>query len=129
MGLIIFMFFIFVFIEIIVISIFCSKKYRNYKTITTMVVTSNYTKSYLDNEDYKLIKSSNYLYINDKKIKYEIIDVKKNVLKQNKKWYHEVLFRIKFSNKYKDNDAITISIYNHKEFLFNIFKKCWEDDI
>lgn len=52
-----------------------------------------------------------------------------NVIKQNKKWYHEVLFKIKFPNKYKDNDTIIISIYNHKKFLFNIFKKCWEDDI
>ena len=128
-GLIIFVVFIFIFIEIIVISVFYSKKYRNYKVLSTIVVTSNYTKSYLDSNDYKMIRSGNYLYLDNKKMKYEIIDVKKNVLKQQDKWYHEVLLKIKYPNNYNYNDTITISVYNRKEFLFNIFRKCWEDDI
>ena len=120
---------IFILFEIVTVGTFYSKKYRNYKVLSTIVVTSNYTKSYLDSNDYKMIRSGNYLYLDNKKMKYEIIDVKKNVLKQHDKWYHEVLLKIKYPNNYKDNDTITISVYNRKEFLFNIFRKCWEDDI
>ena len=120
---------IFILFEIVTVGTFYSKKYRDYKILNTIVVTGNYTKSYLDSKEYNLVKSNNYLYIDDKKTKYEIIDVKKNVLRQDNRWYHEILFKIKFSSRYKDNDTVSISVYNHKEFLFNIFKKCWEDDI
>mgnify|MGYP004690268269 CR=1 FL=1 len=120
---------IFILFEIVTVGTFYSKKYRDYKILNTIVITGNYTKSYLDSKEYNLVKSNNYLYIDDKKTKYEIVDVKKNVLRQDNRWYHEILFKIKFSSRYKDNDTVSISAYNHKEFLFNIFKKCWEDDI
>lgn len=120
---------IFILFEIVTVGTFYSKKYRDYKILNTIVITGNYTKSYLDSKEYNLVKSNNYLYIDDKKTKYEIIDVKKNVLRQDNRWYHEILFKIKFSSRYKDNDTVSIIVYNHKEFLFNIFKKCWEDDI
>lgn len=120
---------IFILFEIVTVGTFYSKKYRDYKILNTIVITGNYTKSYLDSKEYNLVKSNNYLYIDDKKTKYEIVDVKKNVLRQDNRWYHEILFKIKFSSRYKDNDTVSIIVYNHKEFLFNIFKKCWEDDI
>lgn len=126
-SLITFIVFIFIFIEFVIISTFYSKKYRDYKVLNMIVVTSNYTKAYLDTKNYDLIKSNKYLYVDNKRLRYEIIDVNRNILKQNKKWYHEVLFKIKLPKKYKDNDTVIISIYSHKEFLFNIFKKCWED--
>ena len=76
---------IFILFEIVTVGTFYSKKYRDYKILNTIVITGNYTKSYLDSKEYNLVKSNNYLYIDDKKTKYEIVDVKKNGCKSTGK--------------------------------------------
>ena len=126
---IIFITFMFIVTELIIIFISYKKTYRTYKDIVGIVVTDNYIKTYVDESNYKKLRSSKRFYIDDKKYYYKIIDIEKNELKNNNKSYHELMINFNIPKKYKDNDSINISIYDKKEKLFNIFKKCWESEL
>lgn len=119
---------VFILIELISITIILNKTFRTYSLITVIVVTDNYVKTYVDDSNLNKLKSSNLLYLNDRKINYKIISVEKSVLKSNKINYHEVMINFKIPKKYKDNDSIPISIYSRKQKNYTIFKKCWESD-
>ncbi len=103
-------------------------RYRTYKNINSIVVTDNYLQLLISSKDLKLLNSSNYLYIDNKRIRREIISIEKDVLKRKNLSYHDVIIRVKFPHKYKDNDYVKLTIYDKKEKLFNIFKSCWKEE-
>ncbi len=126
--LIITMTFLFIVIFIILLINLFKHRYRTYKNINSIVVTENYLELIINSNDLKLLNSSNYLYIDNKKKKREIISIEKDVLKRNNITYHDVIIRVKFPNKYKDNDYVKLTIYDKKEKLFSIFKSCWKEE-
>lgn len=126
--LIITMTFLFIVIFIILLINLFKHRYRTYKNINSIVVTENYLELIINSNDLKLLNSSNYLYIDNKKKKREIISIEKDVLKRDNITYHDVIIRVKFPNKYKDNDYVKLTIYNKKEKLFSIFKSCWKEE-
>ena len=126
--LIITMTFLFIVIFIILLINLFKHRYRKYKNINSIVVTENYLELIINSNDLKLLNSSNYLYIDNKKKKREIISIEKDVLKRNNITYHDVIIRVKFPNKYKDNDYVKLTIYDKKEKLFSIFKSCWKEE-
>lgn len=126
--LIITMSFLLIVIFIIILINLFKHRYRTYKNINSIVVTENYLELIINSNDLKLLNSSNYLYIDNKKKKREIISIEKDVLKRNNVTYHDVIIRVKFPNKYKDNDYVKLTIYDKKEKLFSIFKSCWKEE-
>lgn len=126
--LIITMSFLLIVIFIILLINLFKHRYRTYKNINSIVVTENYLELIINSNDLKLLNSSNYLYIDNKKKKREIISIEKDVLKRNNVTYHDVIIRVKFPNKYKDNDYVKLTIYDKKEKLFSIFKSCWKEE-
>lgn len=126
--LIITMTFLFLVIFIILLINLFKHRYRTYKNINSIVVTENYLELIINSNDLKLLNSSNYLYIDNKKKKREIISIEKDVLKRDNITYHDVIIRVKFPNKYKDNDYVKLTIYDKKEKLFSIFKSCWKEE-
>lgn len=126
--LIITMSFLLIVIFIILLINLFKHRYRTYKNINSIVVTENYLELIINSNDLKLLNSSNYLYIDNKKKKREIISIEKDVLKRNNITYHDVIIRVKFPNKYKDNDYVKLTIYDKKEKLFSIFKSCWKEE-
>ena len=126
--LIITMSFLLIVIFIILLINLFKHRYRTYKNINSIVVTENYLELIINSNDLKLLNSSNYLYIDNKKKKREIISIEKDVLKRDNITYHDVIIRVKFPNKYKDNDYVKLTIYDKKEKLFSIFKSCWKEE-
>ena len=82
----------------------------------------------IPNEKRKVLYKNRYLYHNDKKIKYRIIEEKKNLYKNNGKQYHELLIDFRFDKKYKTSDVVTISIKKEKYRLIEMFKLIWDGD-
>ena len=120
--------FVFMVVELIVVYTLFSSSYRKFKTIDGIIITKNYIKSYVDSTTLKKLKSSNYFYLDNKRLSYEIINIEKDVLKQNNKSYNEVMIKFEIPKKYKDNDTVKISIYCEKEKIYKIFIRSWEDD-
>ena len=72
----------------------------------------------------KILYKNKYLYSNDKKIKYEIIE-EQDKIDDN---YNEILIKYNFNKEYKDKETISISVKKEKYKLIEIFKIIWDGD-
>ena len=99
-------------------------------------VYKNFTGIVSNKEVIFMVKSSDtkYFYHNanlfhdSKKKKFTIKKVYKNILKKNNVNYYQIIINFKFSNKYKDNDALNISLKQKKERYIDIFKIIWKGE-
>lgn len=119
---------VFLFFQMIICSLYLKEEYRTYKSISAIVITDHYIKTYVDNQSLQKLKQSKYFYVDNKRLKYEIINIEKNVLKKDKTSFHEVMIKFQIPKKYKDNDTFRISIYSNKKKIYTIFKKSWESE-
>lgn len=123
-----FMIIVFLFFQMIICSLYLKEEYRTYKSISAIVITDYYIKTYVDNQSLQKLKQSKYFYVDNKRLKYEIINIEKNVLKKDEVSFHEVMIKFQIPKKYKDNDTFRISIYSDKKEIYTMFKKCWESE-
>lgn len=112
---------------IFILFLFNNKEYK-YDQYTGVVVKDNLMTIIIPKEKRKILYKNRYLYHNDKKIKYKIIEEKKNLYKNNGKQYHELLIDFRFDKKYKTSDVVTISIKKEKYRLIEMFKLIWDGD-
>lgn len=125
----IFVIIVFIVIESVICYLYFNNKYRTYLNITSIIVTDDYVKTYVDSKTLRKLNQSKYFYVDNKRLKYDVISIEKNIMKKNKDYFHEVMINFKIPKKYKDNDTINISIYSNKSAIYTIFKKCWESDV
>lgn len=121
--------FLFLIIEVLFSFLFLFRNFRTFQTFQGVVISESYIKSYLDSKALKQILSIQTIFIDNKKVSYEIIEIQKKVLRKNKKWYHEVLIRCKFSRKYHENDTLMITYQTKKEKIYTIFRSCWKEGL
>ena len=115
-------------IEVIFTFLLITTKEYKYKKINGVVVKDDLVDIVIPSKEKNIIYKNKYLYLNDKKIKFKIVEEKKNVYKHNKEKYHELLVSYKFDKKYKTSDILSISIKKEKYRLIEIFKLIWEGD-
>ena len=127
--LLIFTSFFFIVIELFCFINLCFKNFRTFEMIQGVVVSDNYFKSYVDSKTIKKLKSIKFVYIDNKKYSFEIINIERKVLRKNKSWYHEILVRCKFPKEYVENDAVTITYESNKKKLYYIFNSCWKEEV
>lgn len=116
------------FLEFIFVLFLVDNKEYKYDQYTGVVAKNNLMTIIIPKEKRKVLYKNRYLYHNDKKIKYKIIEERKNLYKSNGKQYHELLINFEFDKKYKTSDIITISIKKEKYRLIEIFKLIWDGD-
>ena len=112
---------------IFILFLFNNKEYK-YDQYTGVVVKDNLMTIIIPKEKRKILYKNRYLYHNDKKIKYRIIEEKKNLYKNNGKQYHELFIDFRFDKKYRTSDVVTISIKKEKYRLIEMFKLIWDGD-
>jgi len=76
----------------------------------------------------KIIYKNHFLYHNNKKIKYEVLEDRGAIITKGKTKYYEILLNFKFLKKYKANDILELSIKEKKYKVIEIFKIIWEGD-
>ena len=76
----------------------------------------------------KIIYANKYLYVDDKKLKYKIIEDKGIVLENNGSSYYEMVLQFDIPSHYKEHDIITMSIQNKRIQLFKIIQDVLEGD-
>lgn len=100
--------------------------FRSFKIVDAVLISENYIKLIITDNDLKTLNGSQYIIIDNKRKKMEVTSVEKNVLKR-KVYYHEIIIRVKTSSKYHDGDYIKVTIYDKKKKMFYIFKSCWKE--
>ena len=117
----------FIFELVFFIIVYESKEYK-YEKLTSTVVKNNLVLLVVSKDTKQILYKNKYLYLNDKKKKYKIVEERKSVIKQGRKKYYELLIRYKFDKNYKSSDIMSISIKNEKYRMIEIFKLIWDGD-
>ena len=115
-------------LEIIIVILFYKNKINIYENIQGVVVKDNLVVLIVNDKTKKIIYKNTLLYLNNKKIKYEIIEDRGYVLKRNKEKYSEILISFKFDKNYKVNDSLQLMFKKKKIRIIEIFKIIWEGD-
>ena len=112
--------FIFLIVGLFIIISILNKLIPSYIVTKASLVLDNTYSAFIDNKTLKQLNKNPYVYIDNKRIKIEIIDTYKKYYKN----YNKIIFKIK---KKINNKEIDISIYNNKDDFKKIFFKCWEE--
>lgn len=115
-------------LEIIIVILFYKNKINIYENIQGVVVKDNLVVLIVNDKTKKIIYKNTLLYLNNKKIKYEITEDRGYVLKRNKEKYSEILISFKFDKNYKVNDSLQLMFKKKKIRIIEIFKIIWEGD-
>ena len=106
----------------------CTIKKYSYTKISGIVSNKNTIVLIIDEKERKILYKNQTAYIENKIKKYKIIENKGKLFSKNKTNYYEIFLNIDFSNKYKPNDVIELSIKNNKYHLIKIFNVIWGGD-
>lgn len=101
----------------VLISVF-TKGIPDYEVVQAEKVVDNVYVVLISKKYFKNFEKNQYVYVNSKRKKIEIIEVTKNYYKN----YHRILIR------YNDNkNILKMSIYKEKKKFIELFMKCWEE--
>ena len=101
----------------VLISVF-TKDIPDYEVVQAEKVIDNVYVVLISKKYFKNFEKNQYVYVNSKRKKIEIIEVTKNYYKN----YHRILIR------YNDNkNILKMSIYKEKKKFIELFMKCWEE--
>jgi hypothetical protein len=115
-------------IEIISIVFLLNYKVYDYKKLTGIITNKNIVTLIVDNKEKKLLNSNKKIYLNNKELKYKIIEDKGYIVKKNNNKYYEILINIKTPRNKKINDYVELSIKNKKISFIKLLKKIGEGD-
>ena len=118
---------LFFLLEIIFIMTLFTKKEYIYVTLTGVVSKDNNVLLIVSEKERKILMKSNYLFYEDKKTEYELLEDHGIVLKKNKVNYKEIILKMNTKNK-KINESITLTIKNKKISILKILKSIWDGD-
>ncbi len=95
-----------------------------YYAITGVVFKDDLIEVMITDEELKKLHNNRYLYIHDKKYKYNIKEVVEKALVQNNKNYNLIYIEC-LLNEEKENDVIEMVFRNQNIKLFKIFEVMW----
>ena len=126
--LIIFILIILILIEIISFIILFNHKVYKQNKLTGIINNDNIVTVIVDKYDKKLLYKNRKLYLNDKYLRYEILEDKGYITKKDNNKYYEILIKVKTPKNKKSSDYVELSIKNKKIKVFELLKSIGEGD-
>lgn len=102
------------------------KRINSYVILEGRVRKSHYIELMIDSRKLDILYKNRSVYIDDKKYKFSISDITKDVLTNKKTKYSLVLIEVKYEGY--DNDYLRLVFNDKKISLSEIFKIIWEGD-
>lgn len=115
-------------LEVVFFVIIFFRKTPIYNKFSSVVVKDDIVSIIVSQDELKLFYDNKYIYVGDYRKVFKRVSITRNILKRNKKSYHEVLIKFSFDKKYKVNDIIEISVVRGKISSISIFKIIWKED-
>ncbi len=120
-----FLFILLIIFLMINISYLVSHSYKTYYKELATLKNYNTVELVLNTEVLNKLNKKKEIYIEGKKYKVKIQKVLRNILKKEKKHYHQVTLKINLKGKkYKLLEIFTVMIYDEKKSLLTIFSSC-----
>lgn len=126
--LIIFILLVLIIIEIISFIFLFRYKVFEYKKLTGIITNNNIVSLVVDKKEKEILNKNRKIYLNNKELKYKVLEDKGIIIKKNNKNYYEVLIKVKTPKNIKINDIINLSIKDKKISIINLLKKIGEGD-
>ena len=112
--------FILFIIGIFILLIFsCNYKIKEYKEFNLIHLNTNKYELIVNKKDLELLNNNKVIYINNKKYKYKIIEVNRDIINRDDKKYSEVKVSL---DKSINEDIIVSYIFYKNNRLIDIFK-------
>jgi len=112
--------FIFIFMGLSIMINVLNKDIPIFKVVQGELIDKNTYSIFVNNKTLKRLEKNPYIYIKNKKIKIEIVDIYKKYYKK----YNKVIIKC---NKNQNNKELRVSIYDGKKTFFKVFLECWEE--
>lgn len=112
--------FIFIFMGLSIMINVLNKDIPIFKVVQGELIDKNTYSIFVNNKTLKRLEKNPYIYVKNKKIKIEIVDIYKKYYKK----YNKVIIKC---NKNQNNKELRVSIYDGKKTFFKVFLECWEE--
>lgn len=112
--------FIFIFMWLSIMINVLNKDIPIFKVVQGELIDKNTYSIFVNNKTLKRLEKNPYIYVKNKKIKIEIVDIYKKYYKK----YNKVIIKC---NKNQNNKELRVSIYDGKKTFFKVFLECWEE--
>lgn len=99
---------------------------RDYSSISSVVSSKNQVMVISTDEELSWLYRNHYLYVDGKKLKYDVDRVQKSVIKRNDMVYHQVFLSLPVSNHYEENDSVSLYIYQDSLSFLSLFFRVWK---
>lgn len=97
-----------------------NKRIQSFEVVQGELISNNTYSIFIGNSTLKRLEKNPYIYVENKKIRIEIVDMYKKYYKK----YNKVIIKC---NKKQESKELKISIYNGKKSFFKMFLECWEE--
>ena len=114
-------------VEIVFIIFLYSHKEYSYKKLIGIKINKNQILLVLTKKERSILYKNEKLLIDNKDLKYNIIN-DTNIINENNKKYYEIIIKCQLSTKYKTKESIHISIKDEKFRIIEIFKIILDGD-
>jgi len=127
-NLVVFFTVFFLILELIFFLVLTIKKTYSYDILSGIVMKKDLVIVVVSKKERNLLSQNKFLNLDDKKMKYKILEDHGPIISKGKEKYYEIILKFSFPREYKANDILTISLKNKKYQLIEIFKIIWEGD-
>ena len=112
--------FIIFIIDLFVLFIFSyNYKIKEYKEFNLIHLNNNKYELIVNKKDLELLNSNKNIYINNKKYRYKIVEVNRNIISRDDKKYNDLKLEL---DKSINEDIVVSYIFYRDNRLINIFK-------
>lgn len=112
-------FIIFIIGLFILLIISCNYKIKEYKEFNLIHLNNNKYELIVNRKDLELLNNNKVIYINNRKYRYKIIEVNRDIIKRDDKKYSEVKISL---DKSINEDIIVSHIFYKNNRLIDIFR-------
>jgi len=115
-------------LELIGLIVLYTSKIYSYNKMSGIVISEKRIVMMIDKNEKNILYKNQNAYVDNYCKKYKIIENRGKIFTKSKKNYYEIIVEIDFSDKYKPNDIIELSLKDKKNRLIKMFKIIWDGD-
>lgn len=127
-GCVVFSFLVFIIMIVFVLLFLGNKRIILFKSFSGVVFSDNCLVLILNDSQLKLFQKNKTIYIENKKKNFKIKKIEKNILERDGEKYNQVFFEVNFTDLYKVNDVLNVSVMEKNVRSLYIFRIIWGSD-
>lgn len=124
-GCVVFSFLVFIIMIVFVLFFLGNKRIILFKSFSGVVFSDNCLVLILNDSQLKLFQKNKTIYIENKKKNFKIKKIEKNILERDGEKYNQVFFEVNFTDLYKVNDVLNVSVMEKNVRSLYIFRIIW----